>query len=56
MWRAQARELFRHRPAPRRRTDRRKGVEAMTRARLLVLLATLASLAAAFGAGFADGA
>jgi len=28
----------------------------MTRVRLLVLLVTLASLVAAFGAGFADGA
>jgi hypothetical protein len=42
-----------------RRTDagpiRRKGVEAMTRVRALVLLVTLASFVAAFGAGFADG-
>jgi hypothetical protein len=43
------------RPAHAAGPTRRKGVEAMTRVRVLVLLVTLASFVAAFGAGFADG-
>jgi hypothetical protein len=35
--------------------DRTKGGIAMTRARVLISVVTLAALLAAFGAGFADG-